>query len=295
MRLPLGMFGRRWIFTAAIFLLAIGSGAPQSKHSMAGAVLPATASKPREQNNGQKTLVARGEYQVVEDSQDSIGPYAPSIFHFRESWALFRLPDGTLEVEGQREYESPRYEHQSNRFSVHLNSDFRTLGLVEFRKLLWRPDSGPLSCDFQPTRLVCTSGASNPSQAINLDEPMNEAYGFLWPISAFSLSNITRTVDRTPGKLISVRLITVEEPSAENPVLISTLDGHLTYLGQDDITLAERTWRADKFELKVPLHPPFIIWTSPQGLLLRFVPEGEAQTHPESGLILVHFEQLSNF
>jgi hypothetical protein len=296
MRSRLGVSWNGWTVIAATFLLAMGAGFPQSKHTSASAPFFGRASAAGAQDKNQKDLIARGEYQVLEDSDDSaIGTYAPSVFDFRESWALWRLPDGTLEADGQREYNSPRYEHHSNRFSVHLTSDFRTLGLIEFRKLLWRPDSGPLTCEFQPAQLLCTSGATDPSQAINLDMPMKDVYGFLWPISAFSISNITRGADKTPGKLTPVRLITVEELSSENPVFISALDGHVTYLGQENITLSQRTWRADKFELKVPLHPPFVIWTSPEGMLLRFVPEINGQRQPESGLVLVHFEQLSSF
>lgn len=296
MRLPLGILRNDWTIIGATFLLATATGFPQTKHLIARAVLPAAAAVPAGQGNGQKNLIARGAYKVLEDSNDGgIGTYAPSVFDFHESWALWRLPDGTLEAEGQRDYDSPKYEHHSNRFSVHLTSDFRALGLIEFRQLLWRPDSGPLTCEFQPTRLVCTSGATDPGQAINLDMPMKDTYGFLWPISAFSLSNLTHGADQDPGKLIPVRLITVEELSQKNPVFISELVGHVTYLGQEDIVLAGRTWRADKFQLKVPLHPPFVIWTSPQGMLLRFAPEMKAQTQPESGLMLVHFEQLSKF
>lgn len=296
MRLTIGALRNRWAVITATFLFAMGTGFPQSKRTSASAAFLGTASAAGKQDKKQKELVARGEYQVLEDSNDGgIGTYAPSVFDFHESWELWRLPDGTLEADGQRQYESPRYEHHSNRFSVHLTSDFRTLGLIEFRKLLWRPDSGPLTCEFQSTQLLCTSGATDPSQAINLDMPMKDAYGFLWPISAFSLSNITRGVDKAPGKLTPVRLVTVEELSLENPVFISALDGHVTYLGQEDITLIGRTWRADKFELKVPLHPAFTIWTSSEGMLLRFVPESKAQTQPESGLMLVHFEQQSSF
>lgn len=296
MRLPLGVSRNACTAIAATFLLAMSTDFRQSKSSSAYALAPRTAVTLAGQDKGQKNLVARGEYRVLEDSNDGgIGTYAPSVFDFRESWELWRLLDGTLEADGERDYESPKYELHSNRFSVQMAPDFRILNLIEFRKLLWRPDSGPLTCQFQPTQLTCTSGGSDPSQAIDLNMPMNEAYGFLWPISAFSLSSITRGAEQTVGKLTSVRLLTVEELSRDNPVFISALDGHLAYLGQEDINLAGRAWRADMFELKVPLHPPFIIWISPEGMLLRFVPKDKAHTQRESGLMLVHFEQLSNF
>jgi hypothetical protein len=123
---------------------------------------------------------------------------------------------------------------------------------------------------------------------------MKDAYGFLWPISAFSLSNITRRAAKIHDKLTPVQLVTVEEPSPRNPVFVSTLDGNLKYLTEEEITLAGKKWRADKFELKVPLHPAFIIWTSPEGLLLRFAPESKS-TQAAEGLQLVHFQQGANF
>jgi hypothetical protein len=67
---------------------------------------------------------------------------ATGVFNFTESWTLSRAPDGSLEVEGKRDYQSPSDEAHSNKFTVHLSSDFRTLSLREFRKLRWKPDSG---------------------------------------------------------------------------------------------------------------------------------------------------------
>lgn len=58
--------------------------------------------------------------------------------------------------------------------------------------------------------------------------------------------------------------------------------------------LLANTKAADKFELKVPLHPAFIIWTSPEGLLLRFAPESKS-TKAAEGLQLIHFQQEAHF
>ncbi|MGB6822545.1 MAG: hypothetical protein WBE21_10735 [Candidatus Acidiferrales bacterium] len=254
-----------------------------------------TTTEGAQDENSQRVRVAAGEYQVLQGANAAgIGSYAPGVYNFRESWTLWRLADGSFDVEGEREYESPKDELHSNRFSVHLSPDFRTLGVKEFRKLRWKPDSGPLSCEFQPTEMICTSSAKDPSQSVDLNVPMKDAYGFLWPISAFSLSNITRRAAKIHDKLTPVQLVTVEEPSPRNPVFVSTLDGNLKYLTEEEITLAGKKWRADKFELKVPLHPAFIIWTSPEGLLLRFAPESKS-TQAAEGLQLVHFQQGANF
>jgi hypothetical protein len=272
-------------------------GRPNSNFNGSGAHMKAaiTTTEGAQDENSQRVRVTAGEYQVLQGANAAgIGSYAPGVYNFRESWTLWRLADGSFDVEGEREYESPKDELHSNRFSVHLSPDFRTLGVKEFRKLHWRPDSGPLSCEFQPTEMICTSSAKDPSQSVNLNVPMNDAYGFLWPISAFSLSNITRRTAKIHDKLTPVQLVTVEEPSPRNPVFVSTLDGNLKYLTEEEITLAGKKWRADKFELKVPLHPAFIIWTSPEGLLLRFAPESKS-TQAAEGLQLVHFQPGANF
>lgn len=243
-----------------------------------------------------RTRVAAGEYLIKrEPGEAGIGTYAPGLYNFSESWTIWRLSDGSFEVRGQREYESPKDEFHSNSFSVGLGADFCIRNLTEFRKLRWRPDSGPLSCEFQPTKMACSSGTKDPGQAINLSMPMKDAYGFLWPISAFSLSNITRHAERIVGKLTPVQLVTVEEESEQNPVFISVLDGELRYLGRDEVILAGAEWRADEFELKVPLHPAFVIWTSPEGLLLRFAPESSAKTQADTGMTLVHFLKWASF
>lgn len=289
MQLPAIISRTKWVLVAASVFLLTGNGPASIQQRVASAELARTAATVASQEKESRTFVARGEYQVVQGNDDAIGTYAPDIYDLHESWTLWRLPDGSLEAQGERIYESPKYERHEDRFSVRLSPDFRALSMIEFRKLRWRPDSGPLSCEFRPAELVCTSGARDPNNAVNLNLPMRSAYGFLWPISAFSLSTITRRAEKIPGKLTPVQLVTVEEPSREDPVFVSTLDGHLGYLGQEEITLAGKKWTADKFELKVPLHLPFVIWTSPEGMLLRFVPESTAETAAEGGLTLVNF------
>ena len=279
------------LFASLVLLTATGRLNSDFDYSAVHMKAAIETAEGAQDENSQRVRVAAGEYQILQGANAAgIGSYAPGVYSFRESWTLWRLTDGSFDVEGEREYESPKDDLHSNRFSVHLSPDFRTLGVKEFRKLRWKPDSGPLSCEFHPAEMICTSSAKDPSQSVDLNVPMKDAYGFLWPISAFSLSNITRRVAKIHDKLTPVQLVTVEEPSPRNPVFVSTLDGNLKYLAEDEITLAGRKWRADKFELKVPLHPAFIIWTSPEGILLRFAPESKS-TQAAEGLQLVHFQQ----
>ena len=92
------------------------------------------------------TRVAEGEYKVL--SQAGIGSFDLAVYDFTESWTLWRLKNGTLEVTGTRNYRSPADEPHSDNFEAYLSDNFRVLKLREFRTLRWRPNSGPLSCDF---------------------------------------------------------------------------------------------------------------------------------------------------
>jgi hypothetical protein len=287
--------GSAFLFGSLVLLSAMDRPNLNFNYRAAHVQTSVTTAESAQNENSQRVRVAAGEYQILQGANPGgIGSYAPGVYNFRESWTLWRLANGSFDVEGEREYESPKDELHSNRFSVHLSPDFRTVGVKEFRKLRWKPDSGPLSCEFRPAEMICTSSAKDPSQSVDLNVPMKDAYGFLWPISAFSLSNITRRAAKIRDKLTPVQLVTVEEPSPRDPVFVSTLDGNLKYLAQEEIALAGKKWRADKFELKVPLHPAFIIWTSPAGLLLRFAPESKS-TQGAEGLQLVHFQQEMAF
>lgn len=249
-----------------------------------------------QENVSQKVRLAEGEYRVYKQSNaGGIGPFAPGVFNFSESWTLWRQRDGSLEVEGERDYESPSDDPHHNKFTVRLSRDFRILSVQEFRKLVWRQDSGPLDCNFLPGTIHCTSNAVNPANAVHLDLPLREPYGLLWPISAFSLSHITRFVGRTTESAIPVQMISVDEQSREDPVSATILAGHLAYLGHESITIADRKWEADKFELRVPLHAPFLLWTSPAGLLLDFVEEDNRGRLKEQGMKLVRYQQWLAF
>lgn len=255
--------------------------------------LPSAQARAAQQNAPNRVRVAEGEYQIIETlNGGGVGPFAYMVYDFHETWTLWRRSDGTYDAEGQRNYESPKDEPHRGAFSVHLSHAFRILGLQEFRQLRWVPDSGPLTCDFSPSEIACASNAKDPAHNIKLDLPMHTDYGFLWPISAFSLGGITRSNDRnrTP-----VQLITVDEPNPEHPIYTSILDGEVQYLGNEQVTVAGQRWDAEKFELQVPTRPSFLIWTTPQGLLLAFAYEDEQKSLPGDGMRLVRFTQFTPF
>jgi hypothetical protein len=243
-----------------------------------------------------RAKIAEGEYEVYEQANlGAVGPFGEEIYNFRESWTLWRAEKGEYEVEGERHFESPRDTLHDDRFVLRLSRDLTLLSVKEFAKLKWRPDSGPLTCEFLPRELHCSSGARDPSQLIELRIPMQHPYGFLWPISAFSLSSITRAAERDPGRPTRVQLVTVEEPSKEDPVYLMTLDGELRYLGKEDLQAAGQKWPAYKFSLKVPLHSSFMIWTSSKGIVLALAAEHPHQNWREEGMRLVKFQKWADF
>ena len=95
-----------------------------------------------------RVKVAEVEYRVVTDEGDmGVGPIETEVFHFRESWTLWRLPSGEYEVDGDRTFESPRDYIRDNRFIARLAADLQILEVKEFSHLRYRPDSGPLTCE----------------------------------------------------------------------------------------------------------------------------------------------------
>ena len=243
----------------------------------------------RESRTPGRTRVAQGEYKVL--SQTGIGSFVPAVYDFTESWTLWQLDDGTFEVNGTRNYRSPADEPHSDKFEAHLSENLRVVELKEFRRLRWRPNTGPLICDFLPGKVACTANSRDKSQNMSLDMPVQAAAGLLWPISAFSLSSITRFASHDPKAITRVELLTFEEISGADPLFTTTLGGYLKCLGQEKLSLAGREWLADKFELKVATHPPFLLWTSSQGLLLAFAYEKDSDKLSQEGLILASFHE----
>ena len=236
-----------------------------------------------------RTRVAEGEYKVL--SQAGIGSFVAAVYDFRETWTLWRLEDGTFEVSGTRSYSSPADEPHSDNFEARLSAGLSVTQIKEFRRLRWRPDTGPLTCDFLPGKIACTANSKDKTQNLTLDVPVQVAAGLLWPISAFSLSSITRSASHDPKTITPVELLTFEEISGADPVFTTTLSGYLKYLGQEKLLLADREWLADKFELKVVTHPPFLLWTSSQGLLLAFAYEKGGDKLSQEGMMLASFHE----
>jgi len=247
----------------------------------------ASSERGRESGKSGPTRVAEGEYKVL--SQAGIGSFDLAVYDFTESWTLWRLKDGTFEVTGTRNYRSPADEPHSDNFEAYLSDNFRVLKLREFRTLRWRPNSGPLSCDFLTARVACTANAKDKGQDLSLEVPtQTAAVGLMWPISAFSLSSITRGASHDPKTTTPVELLTFEQISDADPVFTTALGGYLKYLGQEKLLLAGREWLSDKFELKVATHAPFLLWTSPQGLLLEFKYQKDSRV-ADDGMILASF------
>jgi hypothetical protein len=244
----------------------------------------------------ERTKIAEGEYAVIQrKSAGAVGPFENEVYNFRESWTLWRSGDGGYEVTGERQFEWPQYIPHRNKFQARLAHDLSVISVKEFAKLRWRPDSGPLACEFRPDLLHCSSGGNDPGKSILVDIAMKNPFGILWPISPFSLNRITRGAGRHVDDVTPVQLVEMVEQSAENPVEPLVLDGHLRYLGQEEMRIAKQRWHADKFEMELPLHPGFVIWTSPDGILLSLEVASDTKNEPARRMDLVRYEKFADF
>jgi hypothetical protein len=240
-----------------------------------------------------RTKVAAGEYVVVEQSNGgAVGPFGEEIYNFDETWTLWHTPNGQYEIEGERRFESPRDSKRTSPFRATLSRDFTLLHITELERLRWLPDAGPLNCDFRPRELFCSASAREP---LTLRTPMQHPYALLWPISAFSLSGLTREVERDPDRASPVQFVVIEQPSPGMPVQTTVLAGELRYLGQEKLVAAGETWPAFKFSFAPVMYPRFLIWTSAKGLLLALAVEHEHINWPQEGIRLVHIEKSPDF
>jgi hypothetical protein len=244
----------------------------------------------------QRTKIAQGEYVILEQANGgAIGPFGEEIYDFHETWTLWRSANGGFEVEGERRFESPKGAGHANRFLAELSRDLTITRVTEFARLKWRRDSGPLTCEFLRSALDCSSNGKNAGQSIELKFPMQQPFGLLWPISAFSLSGLTREAERDPHEATHIQLVSIEQLSAEIPVNPMILDGELRYIGEENINVAGQPRRAFKFSIKVALSPELLIWTSPKGLLLAVAVQHEGKDVPEEGMKLLRFQEWAGF
>lgn len=244
----------------------------------------------------QRTKIAEGEYLISEQANGgAVGPFGEEVYNFHETWVLWRVGNERYEVEGERRFESPEGIARSNRFGAELSRDLTITRVTVFSHLKWRRDSGPLICEFLRGELHCSASAKNAKQAIELRIPTQRPFGLLWPISAFSLSGLTREAERDPNHATQIQLVSIEQPSAEIPVSPMILDGELRYLGEENIEVAGLPRRAFKFSINAALFPELVVWTTPKGLLLAVSVEHGDKNWPEEGMKLLHFQEWSNF
>ena len=262
----------------------------------------ATAGEPSQQqvektnSPSERTKVAQGEYVVLGGANGgAVGPFGEEIYNFHETWTLWRTAKRGYEVEGERRFESPKEITRSARFLAQLSRDLTLTGVTEFSRLRWRRDSGPLTCKFLPGEFDCSSNAKDRQNDINLKIPMQHPFGLFWPISAFSLSGITREAERDPHQATPIQLVSIEQPSAEIPVSPMIREGELRYLGDENIDIAGQPHRALKFSIKVALSPELVIWTSPKGVLLKVAIQHASKDWPEKSMKLVRFQEWEGF
>lgn len=287
------MLASLWLFSP----LPFGPNCSRSTQTAAASILGSTQWVPTiVKPQRSRTKIAEGEYAVVEQANfGAVGPFEEEVYDFHETWTIWRSETGAYEVEGKRQFESPKDTPHDNRFLVRLSRDLTVVDMTEFAKLRWRPNSGPLTCEFLSADLHCSSGAVDSGQPLELHTPMQHPFGLLWPISAFSLSGITQEAERDLNHPTKVELAQIEQPDEDNPVEITILGGQLRYLGDEGIDLAGKKWAAHKFSLKVALQPEFLIWVSPKGLLLSLTVEHAHKNWAQEGMRLVRFQQWADF
>lgn len=240
-----------------------------------------------------RVKVAEGEYRVSEEGDLGVGPVETEIFHFRESWTLWRLPSREYEVEGERSFESPRDSIHINRFVVRLTHNLQLVEVKEFAKLRFRPDSGPLTCEFLLHNLKCSSGAKDAANGVDFDVDSDQPYGLIWPLSAFSLGSVTHSASQRVGTAVSIQVVQLEELNDILPVLPIRSGGFLKYLGQSDThyTVSNQTWLPYVYELDANPIRKMFIWTSPEGIVLAV----QRPSWPKGTMELVRFVKFSDF
>lgn len=192
--------------TCALFVVFLFSCLPSSAAQEAG-----------------RTKLAEGEYRVTLEGDLGCGPIETEVFHFSESWTLRRTAVGD-DLEGHRIYESPRDQVHDDRF-VALAPDLQLLSTKAFARLTFRRDSGPLTCELLPQQLCCDSGAKDPAQSVDVQFAMDRPYGLIWPLSAFSLSGLTRAASSQLNKATPIQVVQLQEISNTLPVLAIRSDG----------------------------------------------------------------------
>lgn len=284
----------------AILFFVLAFGAITSVFSAAETVFPEGGQQPLAKaptiQSETRTKVADGEYALDEGANDgAVGPAGEEVYDFHESWTAWRDTNGEFEVEGQRTFESPRGFPHADKFAVQLSRDLTPIRITEFAKLRWRHDSGPIVCEFQLKEVQCSSGARDQKDATDLHVSMEFPYAFLWPISPFTLGGLVRQADRDLGRPSPIQLLSVEQPSSQEPILTIVRTGNLEYIGEESIEAAGRSWLAHKFTLKVPGYPVFTIWTSAKGVLLEVAINHADAGWPREQMKLVKLNEWDGF
>ena len=274
------------LLVASLFILCVHAAVAE----------PSQQQAEKAKSPSERTKVAEGEYVVLEGANGgAVGPFGEEIYNFHETWTLWRTAKGGYEVEGERRFESPKDITRSARFQAELSRDLTLTGLTEFSRLRWRRDSGPLTCKFLPKEFDCSSNAKDRQNDIDLKIPMGHPFGLFWPISAFSLSGITREAERDAHQATPIQLVSIEQPSADIPVNPIIREGELRYLGDENIDIVGQSHRAFKFSIKVALSPELVVWTSPKGVLLKVGIQHEGKDWPEESMKLVRFQEWEGF
>jgi hypothetical protein len=238
-----------------------------------------------------RTLVAQGEYRVRMEGDVGAGPIQTQVYHLSETWSLWRTAAG-YDLDGYKTYEFPRGNLHHDRFTAKLSPDLQLVSIKDFAPLVFRPDSGPLSCELRPRLLRCDSGGKDLQQRVSVQLAVDRPYGLVWPLSAFCIASFTRAAS-TEGEVVAVQIVQLEEISKRLPVLAVRSNGHVRYLGTSEAMLAVsgKSWHPNVYRLTVPHAGEITIWTSQEGLLLA----AQLPDWPKASIELVKYAQFADF
>ncbi len=239
-------------------------------------VWPGTASA----GNGKK--VAEGAYELKAQTGKNA-----ATFGFSELWALWRLEDGTFKVEGKWRFERDMGERPPKDlgFLIRLSSEFHPSGLEITGVVPGTRLAGNFDCDLGPTEFLCAIRTPKGSAEARL--AVESPYDAFLPMPWF-LASVALRARRESGQATPVKLIFMDDG---DPIALSAFEGQVIYVGTEDLKIAGRTFRADKYELQAHPFPGFFLWLSPQGVLLAM----QDSKKPQQRLELVKFKQYAEF
>lgn len=116
------------------------------------------------------------------------------------------------------------------------------------------------------------------------------AYDFFSP-SPWMLGNIVRRAQRVKGEKASIQLVRIDGTGSEG-VRMTAFEAQVTYVGDDQVDLAEGRQAVSIYELKAEGKiPDMLVWISDEGVVYAI----QDSSHPEQRLELIEIKRYGRF